>query len=177
MDRPEAILRLTRAAGELTASRISAEQLAGVRDMVLVSNSRVIDAGISALWGGDALQSGYGGIFELRSDLAVDRNHSRKFLKLGTMLPLQSDYLMMHPLRGVSHMLHSPYLARQATRMVLRRTDRVIADSAGKGNLMEARYWIEAGPCEGCPVCDLSPGAALSPRGAVASPVDEPSSA
>lgn len=40
-------------------------------------------------------------------------NHSKQFLKLATKLPLQSDYLLMSPIRGVSHLIHGPYLARQ----------------------------------------------------------------
>jgi hypothetical protein len=156
-DRPEAILRLTRADGQLTAARLSPDQLEEVRDMVVEANSDVLLAGVGSLWGGDSLQIGYGGLFELRSDASVDTNHSRHFLRLATMLPLQSDYLLMSPIRGISHLIHSPYLARQAARTVLRRPTGPISDSAGKRSVVETRYWIEAPPCEGCPVCDVSP--------------------
>ena len=40
---------------------------------------------------------------------------------------------------------------------------------------MEARYWIEAPPCEGCPICDVSPDEDLI-REDLASHVDGPSS-
>lgn len=156
-DCPEAILRVTREHGSFTAAMLPAERLAEVRDMVVEANSDVLLAGVSSLWGGDSLQIGYGGIFELRSEAAVDRNHSRHFLKLATRLPLQSDYLRMSPLRGISHLMHSPYLARQAVQMVLPRANHPTADSAGRENVMEARQWIEAGPCAGCPVCDIAP--------------------
>lgn len=172
-DRPEAILRLTRADGELTATTLAPHQLGEVRDMVIEANSDVLLAGVGSLWGGDSLQIGYGGIFELRSDASVDENHSRHFLRLATKLPLQSDYLLMSPIRGVSHLMHSPYLARQAARIVLRRSKLPIADSAGRGTVMEARYWIEAPPCEGCPICDVSPDEDII-REDLASHVDGP---
>jgi hypothetical protein len=35
--------------------------------------------------------------------------------------------------------------------MVIRRPNSAITESAGKKDIMEARYWIEAPPCEGCP--------------------------
>ena len=141
--------------------------------MVVEANSDVLQAGVDSLWGGDSLQIGYGGLFELRSDAAIDKNHSKQFLKLATKLPLQSDYLLMSPIRGISHLAHSPYLARQAARMVLRRPNSAITESAGKKNIMEARYWIEAPPCEGCPICDLSPDEDLI-REDLASHVDGP---
>ena len=172
-DRPEAILRLTRADGDLTATTVQPDQLDEVRDMVVEANSDVLQAGVDSLWGGDSLQIGYGGLFELRSDAAIDKNHSKQFLKLATKLPLQSDYLLMSPIRGISHLAHSPYLARQAARMVLRRPNSAITESAGKKNIMEARYWIEAPPCEGCPICDLSPDEDLI-REDLASHVDGP---
>lgn len=173
LDRPEAILRLTRADGELTAAMLPADRLDEVRDMVVEANSEVLLAGVGSLWGGDSLQIGYGGLFELRSDASVDKNHSKQFLKLATKLPLQSDYLLMSPVRGVSHLAHSPYLARQAARMVLRRPNSAISESAGKADIMEARYWIEAPPCEGCPICDVSPDEDLV-REDLASHVDGP---
>jgi hypothetical protein len=172
-DHPDAILRLSRTDGELTAARLSPDRLAEVRDMVIESNSDVLLAGVGSLWGGDSLQIGYGGIFELRSEASVDENHSRHFLKLATRLPLQSDYLLMSPIRGISHLMHSPYLARQAAQMLLRRSNRPIADSAGRGDVMEARYWIEAPPCEGCPVCDVTPDEDIT-RDDLASHVDGP---
>jgi len=172
-DRPEAILRLTRADGDLTATAMQPDQLDEVRDMVVEANSDVLQAGLDSLWGGDSLQIGYGGLFELRSDAAIDKNHSKQFLKLATKLPLQSDYLLMSPIRGISHLAHSPYLARQAARMVLRRPNSAITESAGKKDIMEARYWIEAPPCEGCPICDLSPDEDLI-REDLASHVDGP---
>ena len=156
-DRPDAILRLTRAHGELVAERLPPDRLSEVRDMVVEANSVVLVAGIESLWGGDSLQIGYGGIFELRSDASVDENHSRHFLRLATKLPLQSDYLLMSPLRGISHLIHSPYLARQVVRMVLPSDNSPTADSAGRGDVMDARRWIEAPPCAGCPICDVSP--------------------
>ena len=79
----------------------------------------------------------------------------------------------MSPIRGISHLMHSPYLARQAARMVLRRPNSAITESAGKKDIMEARYWIEAPPCEGCPICDVSPDEDLI-REDLASHVDGP---
>ena len=95
------------------------------------------------------------------------------YLSLATKLPLQSDYLLMSPIRGISHLMHSPYLARQAARMVLGRPNSAITESAGKKDIMEARYWIEAPPCEGCPICDVSPDEDLI-REDLASHVDGP---
>jgi Beta-lactamase superfamily domain len=158
-DRPEAILRLTLANGRLSAGMLPADRLGEVGDMVVEADSHVLLAGLSSIWGGDALQSGYGAIFSLRSDASVDRNHSREFLKLATKLPLQSDYLRRAPLRGIAHLIQSPYLARQALRIVLPTGDRPTADSAGRVAGMDSRRWIEASPCAGCPVCDLAPDA------------------
>jgi hypothetical protein len=172
-DRPEAILRLTRTDGDVTAAMLPPDELDEVRDMVVEANSDILLAGVGSLWGGDSLQIGYGGLFELRSDASIDKNHSKQFLKLATKLPLQSDYLLMSPIRGISHLMHSPYLARQAARMVLRRPNSAITESAGKKDIMEARYWIEAPPCEGCPICDVSPDEDLI-REDLASHVDGP---
>jgi hypothetical protein len=158
-DRPDAILRLTLADGRLAAATLPPHRLGEVRDMVVEADSHVLLAGLGSIWGGDALQSGYGAIFSLRSDASVDRNHSREFLKLATKLPLQSDYLRRAPLRGIAHLIQSPYLARQALRIALPTGDRPTADSAGRVAGMDSRRWIEASPCAGCPVCDLAPDA------------------
>jgi hypothetical protein len=156
-DCPDAVLRLTRLRGEFVARTMPSGQLSEVRDMVVEANSDVLLAGVGSKWGGDSLQIGYGGVFDLRSDASVDENHTRHFVKLATKLPLQSDYLLSSPRRGVSHLMHSPYLARQALRMVLPGDNRPTADSAGRGDIMDSRQWIEASPCEGCPVCDIEP--------------------
>jgi hypothetical protein len=156
-DRPEAILRLTRADGDLTAATMRPDQLDEVRDMVVEANSDVLLAGVGSLWGGDSLQIGYGGLFELRSDAAIDKNHSKQFLKLATKLPLQSDYLLMSPIRGISHLAHSPYLARQAARMVLRRPNSAITESAGKKDIMEAATGSRRRPARAAPSATSRP--------------------
>ena len=155
-DCPDAILRLTLADRRLVATRLTPEQLPEVKDMVLEASSRVLLACVSSRWGGEALQIGYGGIFELRSRAAVEQNHSRLYLLLGTKLPRQSDYLRIAPLRGISHLMHSPYLARQAVRMVRPGPGRATIDSAGRVGVLETSHWISAAPCAGCPVCDVA---------------------
>ena len=60
-DRPEAILRLTRTDGDLTAAMLPPDELDEVRDMVVEANSDILLAGVGSLWGGDSLQIGYGG--------------------------------------------------------------------------------------------------------------------
>jgi hypothetical protein len=155
-DCPEAILRLTLADGRLVATRLTPGQVLEVKDMVVEASSRVLLACVSSRWGGEALQIGYGGIFELRSPASVEQNHSRLYLQLGTKLPRQSDYLRISPLRGISHLMHSPYLARQAVRMVRPGPGRPTIDSAGRVGVLEARHWISAAPCAGCPVCDVA---------------------
>ncbi len=154
-DCSDAILRLRLADGRLVTTGLTPGQLPEVRDMVLEASSRVLLACVSSRWGGDALHIGYGGIFELRSRAAVEQNHSRLYLRLGTKLPLQSDYLRIAPLRGISHLMHSPYLARQAVRMVRPGSRRPTVDSAGRDGVLETSHWIGAGPCAGCPVCDV----------------------
>jgi hypothetical protein len=156
-DCPEAILRLTLADRRLVAMRLAPEQLPEVKDMVLTATSRVLLACVRSRWGGDALQIGYGGIFELRSRAAVEQNHSRLYLRLGTKLPLQSDYLRIAPLRGISHLMHSPYLARQAVNIIRPGARRATVDSAGREGVLETSRWINAAPCAGCPVCDIAP--------------------
>jgi hypothetical protein len=154
-DCPEAIIRLTFARGELTATGLRPDQLSEVRDMVVEANSDVLLAGVSSLWGGDSLQIGYGGIFYLRSNESVEQNHTRRFVKLATKLPLQSDYLRMSPIRGIEHLIHSPYLAHQAMRKLLPNTHGATGGSPSAG--YDARRWIEAPPCAGCPACDIAP--------------------
>jgi hypothetical protein len=156
-DCPDAILRLTLADGHLLASRLASEQLSEVKDMVLEVRSRVLLACVSSRWGGEALQIGYGGVFELRSRAAVEQNHTRLYLRLGTKLPRQSDYLRIAPLRGLSHLMHSPYLHRQALRAVRPGARRPTIDSLGRVGVLDTSRWINASPCEGCPVCDVAP--------------------
>jgi hypothetical protein len=124
--------------------------------MVIEANSDILTAGIESLWGGDSLQIGYGAIFHLRSDAAVSANHSRLFLRLATQLPMQSDYLRLAPVRGLDHLLRSPFLIKEAVRIAVSKVHRQSLDSsAGRSGSMEASRWIDAPKCAGCPVCDL----------------------
>jgi len=162
-DCPHAILRLTVQNGNCQAEMQPLERLDAVRDMVVEANSDVLLAGLESLWGGDSLQIGYGGIFYLRSDASVRDNHSRQFLRLATRLPMQSDYLRLSPMRGIDHLLRSPYLMREAVRIAVSKVHRGNLDSsAGRSEMIEASQWIEAPKCAGCPVCNVpNPGNCL----------------
>jgi hypothetical protein len=156
-DCPQAILRVTHSDGRFLAARLAPAKLDVVRDMVVEANSDVLTAGVESMWGGDSLQIGYGAIFHLRSDASVRENHSRQFLRLATQLPVQSDYLRLSPARGLDHLVHSPYLVREALRIVASKAHRQSLDSsAGRSDMMEAQRWIAAPKCAGCPVCDIS---------------------
>jgi hypothetical protein len=156
-DCPRAMLRVTHREGCFVASRLTPAELDSVRDMVVEANSDVLTAGVESMWGGDSLQIGYGAIFHLGSDASVSENHSRQFLRLATQLPVQSDYLRLSPARGLDHLLHSPYLVREAMRIVSSKAQRQSLDSsAGRSDIMEAERWIAAPKCAGCPVCDIA---------------------
>jgi hypothetical protein len=155
-DCPQAIRRITFNDQRVLVGKLSPQDLDQVRDMVVEANSDILLAGINSMWGGDSLQIGYGTLFYLRSDSSVRDNHSRQFLRLATQLPMQSDYLRISPRRGIEHLLHSPYLMREALRIAASKVQRQSLDSsAGRSDMMEATRWIEAPKCAACPVCDL----------------------